>query len=379
MLTRRLPPEGGTTNGTMRVFVSEYVCGGGWPESEIAGPLAQEGRAMLCAVVADLARIAGVRVTTTWDVRLGPAPFENAHVIVVESPVDELPVFHELARVCDATLVIAPELGGELARRTQLVESVDGRLLGSDSRSVEVCTDKHGLWRLLDEAGIPAIRTEDFSFALRRGSNRPAFAAAGPATSLCFPIVVKPNDGAGSQSIWLIRDLDELARLRPVLEADVWLKNAVWQPFVAGLAVSVAVLISADGSGFVACPPAEQRLSADGRFHYLGGRIPAREVDVGAIQRVAANACAAVPGLRGYVGVDLVVPESNPGNPMVVEINPRLTTSYIGLRQLAEDNLAEWLLPGNRPRALHWREGAVTFAATPGCTDLYATGACERR
>ena len=74
----------------LRVFVSEYVCGGGWPGETIAGSLATEGRAMLCAIVEDFSRIAGVQVVTTWDARLGSPPFRSAHAVTVKSPADEL-------------------------------------------------------------------------------------------------------------------------------------------------------------------------------------------------------------------------------------------------------------------------------------------------
>jgi predicted ATP-grasp superfamily ATP-dependent carboligase len=67
-------------------------------------------------------------------------------------------------------------------------------------------------------------------------------------------------------------------------------------------------------------------------------------------------------GLCGYVGVDLIIPESMPRQPVVVEINPRLTTSYLGYRALAESNLAEWLLiPARFDRTIRWRTGAVEF------------------
>jgi len=45
--------------------------------------------------------------------------------------------------------------------------------------------------------------------------------------------------------------------------------------------------------------------------------------------------------LRGYVGVDLVL---SANAAFVVDINPRLTTSYVGLRKVAHFNLAEALL-----------------------------------
>jgi len=43
----------------------------------------------------------------------------------------------------------------------------------------------------------------------------------------------------------------------------------------------------------------------------------------------ALRTCNALPGLRGYIGVDLVLTESDA---VVIEVNPRLTTSYLGLR-----------------------------------------------
>jgi hypothetical protein len=42
--------------------------------------------------------------------------------------------------------------------------------------------------------------------------------------------------------------------------------------------------------------------------------------------------------LRGYVGVDLVLAHDKP---YVVDVNPRLTTSYAGLRRVAQFNIAE--------------------------------------
>ena len=45
----------------------------------------------------------------------------------------------------------------------------------------------------------------------------------------------------------------------------------------------------------------------------------------------------AVPGLRGYIGIDLVITELGP---IVMEINPRLTEAYVGLRQSLRFNPA---------------------------------------
>ena len=74
-----------------------------------------------------------------------------------------------------------------------------------------------------------------------------------------------------------------------------------------------------------------------------------------------------LPGLHGYFGVDLVLGAAADGSEdAVIEINPRLTTSYIGLRRLARFNLAEALLAlvtGATLPAENWRTGLITFSA----------------
>jgi hypothetical protein len=340
----------------LQVFVSEYVCGGGWPEAEISGSLAVEGRAMLTAIVDDLSRIPSVEVVTTWDARLGAPPFRGARTHRVKSPAEENALFERLAAESNATLVIAPETDGVLFARCQAVEAAGGRLLGPRSRAVALCADKLRLAEHLRTAGVNTIATEVWDF-----SNQTA--GQGGAPPLPFPIVVKPRDGAGSQLTRLIAGSAELEQFRGDHDAPTHAKLII-QPYVPGKPCSVALLISPSGREIEVLPPAEQLLSADGRFTYRGGRVPSRTSDWSALQTAAWGACQIVPGLRGYVGVDLIVPEQGPSNPIVVEINPRLTTSYLGYRAIASENIAEWLLlPTRFRRPIQWRQGSVEFDA----------------
>jgi predicted ATP-grasp superfamily ATP-dependent carboligase len=68
----------------------------------------------------------------------------------------------------------------------------------------------------------------------------------------------------------------------------------------------------------------------------------------------------------GYIGVDLVLGADPDGqDDHVIEINPRLTTSYVGLRALSRNNLAAAMLvvaEGREP-ALSWHDGVVEFSA----------------
>jgi hypothetical protein len=132
------------------------------------------------------------------------------------------------------------------------------------------------------------------------------------------------------------------------------------QSYIEGQPASIAFLV---GVGqIVPLLPTYQRLSADGRFKYEGGELPVEPHHAEQAIELGRQAVACVPGLCGYVGVDLVLGE----RPAVIEINPRLTTSYVGLRAVARRNLAGLMLDvwSGRPVEPEWRPGRVRWAAS---------------
>jgi predicted ATP-grasp superfamily ATP-dependent carboligase len=139
----------------------------------------------------------------------------------------------------------------------------------------------------------------------------------------------------------------------------------ILQEFVAGQPVSVAFLCGPAGN--VPLLPASQLLSDDGRFKYLGGELPIPPPLADRALRLAKQAIGCVPGLLGYVGVDLVLGEADDGSrDFAIEINPRITTSYVGLRALAESSIAGAMLKvaaGEAPPELRWKPGRVRFTA----------------
>jgi predicted ATP-grasp superfamily ATP-dependent carboligase len=312
----------------MRAFVYEYFSAGRAGSAEIRA----EGRAMLSAVLADLGRVPGAETLT-----LAPAPDDA-----------EERAFRALARGADVSLVIAPECDGLLAERCRWVEEGGGLLLGPSAAAVRLTGDKLELSRRLLARGVPTPPTSRWP-----GEPQP----------FTFPAVCKPRHGAGSQATFLVRDEGELARCVGQARAEGWGGEMIVQPHLPGRAVSVALLLGPRRRA--ALPAAEQLLSDDGRFHYEGGRLPLPDDLNGRAQRLAERAVAVVEGLCGYVGVDLVLGAAADGSgDRVVEINPRLTASYVGLRALARFNLAEALLTAATGAALpplRWREGPIRF------------------
>jgi len=71
--------------------------------------------------------------------------------------------------------------------------------------------------------------------------------------------------------------------------------------------------------------------------------------------------CRSIHGLSGYIGFDLILPPNAP-QPLIVEANPRLTTSYLGYRALAEENLAARILqPARADNPIAWKAETIVF------------------
>ena len=146
-----------------------------------------------------------------------------------------------------------------------------------------------------------------------------------------YPAVLKPIDGAGSQDTQLVVGPHDEPR------PYAWPRRL--EPFIPGLAASVAFLCGPKGREPL--PPCKQRISSDGRLRYLGGELPLAAGLAERAKTLGDQALAALPQTAGYVGIDLVLGrDPNGSEDFVIEVNPRLTTSYVGLRAAAQSNLA---------------------------------------
>lgn len=83
-------------------------------------------------------------------------------------------------------------------------------------------------------------------------------------------------------------------------------------------------------------------------------------------ERLARAAVAALPPVSGYFGIDLILgPATDGTQDVVIEVNPRLTFSYVALRQLATSNLAAAMLAvaTGKPCELSFRQRSLEFCA----------------
>jgi predicted ATP-grasp superfamily ATP-dependent carboligase len=310
-----------TLASALTVMVHEWVTGGGLAGSPLPAPWAAQGRAMRRAIAADFACITEilVSVVVTLDAALPDDP--GPWTIVRIGAGEHEHRMRELAESVDFIVLIAPETRGVLARLTADLTQAGARMLGSSPEAVSLAGDKARLGARLQALGIdtPPIQVVVPGCALPE--------------PVRYPAVLKPIDGAGSADTYYLHGPGR------VPEAARRLPSALLQPFVPGLPMSASFFVDREGRVWLIGIGAQRIAICDGRFEYQGGRIPA---PCPGAQPQVQGAVNAVVGLRGFVGVDFIW-DPSARHATILEINPRPTTSVVGLCRL--------LPPGHLARA----------------------------
>lgn len=329
------------------ILVHEYVTGGGFAALPEVPSLHAEGEAMLRAVLADFRSWGEARIVTTRDPRLTGPPFDADETFSLD-PDDYLARFSALARKADAVLVIAPEEHGTLAELSERVLAAGARLLGCLPGGVRAAGDKWICCNLLKRAGLPTPQT----ILAAPGE---AWAAA---RAIGFPLVLKTVDGQGSLGVCLVTEAASLEQAITLLGGEV--RPLLAQRYHEGIHASVSLLVSEHGVLPLCANGQDMRPGIP--FSYRGGSTPLAHPRAAWAVSQAVDAVRAIPGLRGFVGVDLVLDGQDV---QIIEVNPRLTVAYAGVRQVIDCNLAQAItracLDGVLPKRIAI-SGRVEFA-----------------
>jgi len=308
-----------------RIFVYEPLSAGDAETTQALGPgsaahgeMLAAGRGMRDAVAADLARIAGVAVTVAVDQQEASHGLRTA---TAQAGEDAVAFVRRQALRHELCWIIAPESDGLLLRLCEAVGPA--RWIGCSAGAIRVAASK--------------------------GATCAALAAAGIATPLAFgerhagAWIVKPDDGAGAmETRWHPTREAAGADLQERRRAG---RHAMAEPFIAGEALSVSMIVGPDLARPLAVNRQQLVVDAGGWLHDLGvqpAALAAGDARAATLHALAPRVAAAIPGLRGYVGIDLVWNEKE--GPVVIEVNPRVTCAYVGLSAILHRNVAREVL-----------------------------------
>jgi len=316
----------------MKLFIYEHITSGALIDEPLPASLAREGNDMLTAIVQDLAQLSNIELIILRDARL--EPLENilnhtAHQLyIIDSANSFQTTYLKAINNADMVLPIAPETDGVLNRVQQQILNSNGQLLASDADAIRICSDKVQCHKQLQGYGIHSpttIRASEWS--LKQLNSSTGF-------------IIKPQDGAGCIDTYFMTDS---LSLKSWLESNPdELNNMIIQPYIDGLAISLSILSDSNDTRVLAINQQKIKFT-DGKLSFIGNIVNGVDEDDlthSQATEIASKVHHAISGLWGFIGIDLILHKKDI---FVIDINPRLTTSYIGLRQSLNHNPAQLL------------------------------------
>ena len=283
--------------------------------------LASEGKAMLRGLTCDLECLpASYLISKNIDSIEG----SQCKPVVIEGSIGDW-ISDNISQY-DYCLPIAPEEDFILCGLTRTIEKNGVKVVGSDSDAVRICSDKYLTYRIL-QGKVPLIPTKRVTWEDIGSYSR----------GISGEKVVKPSDGVSCSAVQIVDSektfLDATRKVREVSSLPYFLV----QDYMEGVSASVSLL--SNGKTAIPLSLNKQNISTgNGTISYKGGKVPMAHPLEKEAKKVAKNAVESISGLKGYVGVDMIL---GADEVYLVEINSRITTPYVALRNMLNFNLGE--------------------------------------
>ena len=261
-------------------------------------------------------------------------------------------------------MFIAAENNGNLYNITKILESNDVEIYGSDSYAVKLASDKFETFdyfygklkqpetfNILFNAKTYWKRAIQIFFdkingdygnnsdndvpILQKPKDIPVLDNSDKDVIKDNKLILKPRFGVDCENIKLIKsklDIDDLESIESG-------SRFVVQEFIEGIVASVSLI--SDGKTAIPISLNKQIVEINETGgKYIGGELPFEHPLKEDAFKLAKLACEYVPGIKGFVGVDIIINEDE-NEVYLIEINSRFTTSYVGLQRVANFNIAK--------------------------------------
>jgi len=307
----------------MTLFIYEHLTSGALSGEPYSASLMHEGNAMLEALTKDLIAL-GHSLVVMRDKRL-PAISTSPHLklIQVDSPSSYQQSWQSALAHYQKFLVIAPETGQILHNLVAELEQHEKIVLGCDAKTIKLCTDKLQCSRYLQQHNIA---TPDTWLATDWLEN---------SFSVDLEWLVKPIDGAGCESTY--RFDTKAARIFLTKQDSQTTQKLIVQPFIDGINLSLSLFMTDSDTSLLSVNV--QYLEIEKSQLHLHQCEPNR-FDLLApsqAQNLVETIHDTMPGLWGFIGIDLI---KTADKLWVIELNPRLTSSYAEAEMRAQQNPA---------------------------------------
>jgi len=256
--------------------------------------------------------------------------YDNVNPILIDG--DVISWLKDNASKFNKAIFIAGENNNNLYNITRILEENNVYIYTSASNACRIACDK-----FLTYKELQGVVPQPKSFKLEIDSkcnlkNRV------PDELSNKKLIIKPLIGVDCEGIIVTDDINDLE------EISLQDSTVIVQEFIEGEDVSVSLLCGENEIIPISLNKQFIDICKD-KGKYIGGKLPFESKYKNEIFDIAIRACKKVKGLKGFVGVDLLITENH--QIYLLEINSRFTTPYVGLKKIANINIAKTIIEEN--------------------------------
>ncbi|MFW9952257.1 MAG: ATP-grasp domain-containing protein [Candidatus Thorarchaeota archaeon] len=329
------------------LFIFEYVSGGGFYPEDISSSLLCEGYAMLRCISEDFKNL-GYRIITQLDERIKHLSnyLSVDEIYVVNSSNKFTDIYNLCLRKCNACFIIAPEFSNILYNLTKIAKERHKKVISIDLDGIMLGTSKIKTYDFFQKNNLNTPLT----FLIPNIDNIFNFDFINEKfNEYHIPFIIKPDDGVGAESIYYFENFERLQRFfsNPDLNFN-FNRNYILQEFIKGDDYSLS-LINRDFKDnkksnlyFISINSQKIKNKTElGNSTYFGGATPITKYPDLKNNIMKLIRALDLNQFNSYFGIDFIITDKN--ELFFIEINPRLTTSYVGIRNIYNQNLMSLL------------------------------------
>ena len=312
-----------------RIFIFEYISGGGFNKIAIPLSLFSEGFGMLKVSILDFKSL-GFEVKTSLDYRIRSlaSQLDCDTLVEITQKMDLIPEFKKFLEDCEYVFIIAPEFSNILYELTQIAKKMDKKLLSMGLEPILEGSSKIKTYNFFKRFSVPTPQT----FYLKKKNEKIRIDKR-----LKIPLIVKPDDGVGAESIFYFEMQEKFSQFisneRDFLDPN---RDYIVQEFIPGSDLSALIIKPENKPPVILSINAQNILLEEKEVKYMGGMTPAKNAEDVKRQIQSYLNKLDLTQYKGIFGIDF---KEKPDHSLsFIEINPRLTTSYIGVRNITKNN-----------------------------------------
>ena len=270
--------------------------------------------------------------------------YENVNAILIDE--DIVSWLEDNAKDFSKAIFISAENDNNLYRITKILEENNVKTYTSSAEACFKSSDKYETYEELFNI-VPQPRSFRFKIDPKGYWKRAIenlhekWQAEDPLTPL--KLIIKPLVGVDCENIVIIENIEDLT-----LDLDkifVPGSRVIVQEYIEGEDISVSLI--SDGKKAIPLSLNKQYVELKGdKGTYIGGKLPYESKYKQEAFEIATKAVEAIGGLKGFVGVDLLInaDEKDVYSVYLLEINSRFTTPYVGLNEIANINIGKTIV-----------------------------------